>query len=166
MGMRAEGMYGRWKAQRQAIFHDEEGPLIFPPHGPSMSSCIPFKPHCTPLQSPTSSLTRQLPRSFAPWLSPPRALGGSVSARIIWWTEAEVDFFGEKWMEEAFELRLSVIYDFQQIRCSLELLSHLGRAKGGNCCCRFSSMPADESVLELSAKREGGQWTYFKDRYL
>lgn len=87
-------------------------------------------------------------------------------ARIIWWTEAEVDFFGEKWMEEAFELRLSVIYDFQQIRCSLELLSHLGRAKGGNCCCRFSSMPADESMLELSAQREGGQWTYFKDRYL
>lgn len=89
-----------------------------------------------------------------------------VSARIIWWTEAEVDFFGEKWMEEAFELRLSVIYDFQQIRCSLELLSHLGRAKGGNCCCRFSSLPADESVLELWAQREGGQRTYFKDRYL
>ncbi|TWW77270.1 Glutamate receptor ionotropic, kainate 4 [Takifugu flavidus] len=42
-----------------------------------MSSHIPFKPRCTPLQSRTSSLTRQLPRSFAPWLSPPRALGGS-----------------------------------------------------------------------------------------
>lgn len=50
-------------------------------------------------------------------------------------------------MEKAFELRLSVIYDFQQIRCSLELLSHLGRAKGSNCCCRLSSVPADESSL-------------------
>lgn len=80
--------------------------------------------------------------------------------------EAEVDFFGEKWMGEAFELRLSVIYDFQQICWSLELLSHLGRSKGGNCCCRFSSMPADESLFELSAQRKGGQWTYFKDRYL
>lgn len=56
-------------------------------------------------------------------------------------------------MEEAFELRLSVIYDFQQIRCSLELLSHLGRAKGGNCCCHFSSMPADESVRALGTAR-------------
>lgn len=53
------------------------GPYSFHPYGPSMSSRLPFKPRCTPLQSPASRLTRQLPCAFAPWPSPPWALEGS-----------------------------------------------------------------------------------------
>lgn len=69
MGMKVGAMYGCWEPHGQAICHDEEGPSPFPPLGLSMSSHIPFKPHCTLLQCLASRLTRYLPRCL---VCPPR----------------------------------------------------------------------------------------------
>lgn len=63
----------------------------FPPLRPSMSSHIPFKPHCTLLHCPAWP-ARHLPRSYMrahPALSPLRI----ASIHIVGWrTEAEIDF--------------------------------------------------------------------------
>lgn len=48
-------------------------------------------------------------------------------------------------MEEVFELRLSVISGFQQIRCRLELWFRLGRAKGRTCGRTLSCVIAEAS---------------------
>lgn len=71
----------------------------FPPLRPSMSSHIPFKPHCTLLHCPAWP-ARHLPRSYMrphPALSPLRI----VSVHIVGWrTEAEIDFTEGKYMRE------------------------------------------------------------------
>lgn len=57
-------------------------------------------------------------------------------------------------------LRLTVISDFQQIRCRLELLSRLGRAKGRTCGRAFSRVPP---VCQPFRRTDGDLIT---DRYL
>lgn len=122
---------GKHKDRQSAVM--KRGPVLFPPGGPSTSSRVPFKPRCTPLQRPGQQAHPTA--ASAAWLSPPRA---SSEDRVWRRTEAKGGFL---WRGEVAEFKLSVISDFQQIRCCLELLSRLGRAKGRTCGHTFPPTP-------------------------
>lgn len=146
MGMRQKGSMdtGKHKDRQSAMMKSSSFfslLVLFPPRAPSTSSCLPFKPHCTPLQSPASRLTPQLLRTFALWLPPPRALGGSYLHHLMEnWGR---DGFLWRWVEERSVWIETLNYDFQKTRCRLGLLSHLGRAKGRNRGHAFSCVPAE-----------------------
>lgn len=109
-----EAMCRRWEPHGQAICHDEEAPFPVPPLGPSVSSRIPFKPHCA-LPQCLGQLTypdtyRALshlpslcckPRQFT------SSHGEQVKQRWIFFVEGK---------QMDFELRWNVIYDFPEVQ--------------------------------------------------
>lgn len=167
MGMRQKGSMDMGKHKDRQSAKMKWAPFFFP---------LLVDPACPPA-SPSSPAALRCKARPADWPGSCRAPShhGSlhleprriVSAHIIWWrTEIEMDFYGEEWMEEVFELRLSVIYDFQQIGCRLELLSRLGRANGRNCGCTLSCVPAEASPCQTFQHNRRTDDEPIMDRYL
>lgn len=163
MGMRQKGSMDTGKHKDRQSAKMKRAPFFFPPpRGPSMSSGIPFKPRCTPLQSPASRLTRQLPRAFAPWLSPPWAPEDRIGSHHL----------VENWNRDGF-LRRAVDGRgvWIEVECNLWFSADslpsgtvvsLGESERKKlwlhfilCACR------GESVSDLPTQQEDGWWTYY-----
>lgn len=71
-----------------------------------------------------------------------------------------MDFFGGEWMEEVFELRWSVIYDFSADSPQSGTVVALGggKLKGAIAAALCPSVPAETSRCQtLPQQREGGR---------